>query len=234
VIQRAPKATIPEKLKTSDSPGYQMGTTSLIVEMVIIGFQVLVWMSLIVLILFGYRDIDPAKLKDWSAIISLALVGTSYTLGLVFNGFIGSVFAHSESSLWKSFVTRSGREGRRGPAQIPTDPGQMRAYITAFNSDASEDLTSEAHRHSLIRATSLNLVLIGITSLVWVTKQYGFWLRLDLAILLSSLLLIGLSLFTWFGLSVTYYWHLCSVYDAMKESQEKDASGREQSAPKAR
>lgn len=218
-----------------------MGTTSLIVEMVIIGFQVLVWMSLIVLILFGYKGIDPSKLKDWSAVISLALVGTSYTLGLVFNGFIAAVFVHWESSLWTSFVNRSDREGRigpahvrTGPAHVRTGPGQMRAYITAFNSDASEDLTREANRHSLIRATSLNLVLIGITSLVWVNKQYGFWLRLDLAILLSSLLLIGLSLFTWLGLSVTYFWHLGNVYDAVKESQEKDASGGAQSAPKER
>jgi hypothetical protein len=203
-----------------------VGTTSLIVEMVIIGFQVLVWMSLVVLILFGYKDIDPSKLKDWSAVISLALVGTAYTLGLVFNGFIGAVFVHWEFSLWE-WLNRPGREGRRGPAQ-------MRAYITAFNSDASEGLTSEAHRHSLIRATALNLVLIGITSLVWAHKQYGFWLRLDLAIVLSSLLLIGLSLFAWFLLSVNYCAQLRDVYDAMKESQEKDAAGGEQSAPKER
>ena len=200
-----------------------MGTTSLIVEMVIIGFQVLVWMSLIVLILFGYKGIDISKLKDWSGAISLALVGTSYTLGLVFNGFIGAVFAHWEISLWEWFVKLSDRKGRTGPAQSRTDPAQMRAYLTAFNSDASEQLTREFNRHSLIRATSLNLVLIGITSLVWVNKQYGFWLRLDLAIVLSSLLLIVLSLFTWLLLSVTYYRHLGNVYDAMKESQEKDA-----------
>jgi hypothetical protein len=40
-----------------------MGTTSVVVEMVIIGFQVLVWMTLIVLIFFGHEWIDLSKQK---------------------------------------------------------------------------------------------------------------------------------------------------------------------------
>jgi len=145
-----------------------MGTTSLIVEMVIIGFQVLVWMTLIVFVVFGYNWIDLSKLKDWTTIISLALVGIAYTLGIVFDNFIGTLFTPWESKSWRWLPEHHGQSPGR------MTPGRMRAYIIASNSQASEDLTNRANRSSLVRATSLNLLLITISSLVLVLKQFGF------------------------------------------------------------
>jgi hypothetical protein len=152
-----------------------MGTTSIIVEMVIIGFQVLVWMTLVVLTVFGYQWIDLSKLKDWTTLLSVALVGTSYTLGIVFDSFIASLFAPWEyrSRMWL-------------PDKITENPGRMRAYIMAKNPDASEELLKRANRNSLIRATSLNLVLISITLLIWVQKQFGFSVKSDIMIVISS------------------------------------------------
>ena len=141
-----------------------MGTTSLIVEMVIIGFQVLVWMSLIVLILFGYKGIDLSKLKDWTAVISLALVGASYTLGIVFNSFVGALFAHWEFESWRWLLRPSDLKGGEHPAR-------MRAYITAFNSGASEDLTKRTNRNSLVRAKPY-IPCLG-TETIWSLAKAG-------------------------------------------------------------
>jgi len=142
--------------------------------MVIIGFQVVVWMVLIVLAIFGYQWIDLTKIKDWATVISVALVGLSYTLGILFDSFTGSLFSLWEFGSWSWLVPRD--------RQATEPPGKMRAYIMAVNPAASHELTQRANRNSLVRATSLNLVLICITSIIWVQRQFGFSVKIDTVI----------------------------------------------------
>ena len=189
-----------------------MGTTSLIVEMVIIGFQVVVWMVLILLSIFGYEWIDLLKLKDWTTFISVVVVGTSYTLGIVFDSFTGSLFAPWER-----------RSSRWLPERVNESPGLMRAYIMAANPDASEELNNRANRNSLIRATSLNLILISITSLVFVHTRIGFSLKLESVIAVFSAILLMLAISSWGKLRNGYYFYLNQVYQATKELEEKES-----------
>ena len=196
-----------------------MGTTALIVEMVIIGFQVLVWMALMVLTIFGYHWIDLSKLKDWSTIVSVALVGISYTLGIVFDSFIGSLFAPWEYSVQGRFIDRS-------HTNSTVSFGQMRAYIIATNSDVSDDLTKRNNRSSLVRATSLNLLLITLSSLVLVLTRIGFSWKLLTVIIVSSGLLTGLAISTWAKSIRGYYYYLNEVYKALKESEKNNAESQ--------
>lgn len=186
-----------------------MGTTSIVVEMVIIGFQVLVWITLITFAFFGYDWIHVSKLKDWTTIISVALVGISYTLGIVFDSFVGTLFAPWESRSW-----RWSRE------KHSISPGVMRAYIMATNADASQELTKRGNRSSLVRATSLNLVLITLSSLVFVLNQFGFSWKLYILIVVFSILLTGLTILTWLRTVQGNYFYLSEVYNALLENQK--------------
>ena len=178
--------------------------------MVIIGFQVLVWMMLVVFTVFGYEWIDLSKLKDWTTILSVALVGASYTLGIVFDSLMATLFAPWESRS-RMFL----------PKEATENPGRMRAYIMAKNPDASEELLKRANRNSLLRATSINLVLISITSLIWVQKQFGFSVKLDTMIVISTGLLVGLAITTWHRSLSGYYFYLNEVYRAITASENK-------------
>src|SRR6267142_1778430 len=132
-----------------------MGTTALIVEMVIIGFQVLVWISIMILVVVGYKWIDLSKLKDWAAPISIAFIGVSYTLGIIFDGFIRSLFYPFEPGPIRMIGGGSVR------------PAEQMAYVIATNTDAADELYKMANRSSLIRATAVNLLIISISSLVF-------------------------------------------------------------------
>lgn len=179
-----------------------MGTTALIVEMVIIGFQVVVWMSLIILVIVGYDWIDVSKFKDWATPISIALVGVSYTLGIIFDSFIRLLFITLE----------------------PASPGNMMAYIIATNTDAAEELNKRANRSSLVRATSLNLLIISVSSLIFVKKYFGWSIRILTLIVVFSILLTGLALLTWFRSVSGYNYYVREVYEALKQSEKSKSN----------
>lgn len=179
-----------------------MGTTALIVEMVIIGFQVLVWISLIILVIVGYDWIDISKLKDWATPISIGLVGVSYTLGIIFDSCIRILFIAFER---------------------PTS-GSMLAYIIATNTDAAEELTKRANRSSLVRATSLNLIIISIFSLIFVKKYFGWSIRIMALIVLLSILLTGLALLTWLRSVSGYSYYVQQVYEALQKSEKSKSN----------
>lgn len=130
-----------------------MGTTSLLVEIVIIGFQVLVWISLTVLTICGYKWIDLSSLKDWSAAIAVGLIAVSYTLGLIFDNLVASLFAPWQYRTVREATERGRRFlSREGLAASPLDasPLEMIAYIMATNKDVFEHLERLSNQNRLL------------------------------------------------------------------------------------
>jgi hypothetical protein len=190
-----------------------MGTTALIVEMVIIGFQVLIWMSILLLTIFGFHWIDLSKLRDWSTTISLALIGISYTLGVVFDSFIRSLFGHLEFKKPEIFFNR-------GAIKADVDFYRMRAYVNANSRDIADDLTRRDYRNSLIKATILNMIMISLTLLMLVVIKFGLLWKLLSVIVIFSVFLIGVALSTWRKQTLAYYKYLMDVYEAVKEAEK--------------
>jgi len=81
-----------------------MSTSTLLVEILILGFQVFIWISLIVAILFGYDWIPFSVLRDWIPILALFVVGFSYTLGTIFDNLFFSLFENRRIA--NSFIKR--------------------------------------------------------------------------------------------------------------------------------
>ena len=163
-----------------------MGTTNLVVEMVIIGFQVLIWMALIVLTIFGYSWIELSSLKDWTSVIVIGLVAVAYTLGVVFDSFVGSLpFIKVRTSLnWL--------EG-----DDPDIQHRVSAYLLANNLEGYELMSKLSNQLSLIRSTSINLSLISICSLLFVAVQFGFLWKILMVIAIFTVILVFLALRTW-------------------------------------
>lgn len=76
-----------------------MGTTSLVVELLIIGFQVATWIILLMLTIFGYQWIDIKFLTDWAGLITLALIAASYPVGMVFDALLLAILVPVTSAV---------------------------------------------------------------------------------------------------------------------------------------
>ncbi|HEY2846339.1 MAG TPA: hypothetical protein VGI80_00890, partial [Pyrinomonadaceae bacterium] len=179
--------------------------------LVLIGFQMMIWMSLVVFAIFGYEWISLNALAPWSTQVSVALVGTAYMFGLIFDKAVGS--------LPYSFIIGGGeleKVGKRPTALT------MRAEILTGNPEIYEILERRLNQHRLVRATVFNLALISITALVFLIVRIGFDARLIILFVVLSILFVGLSLFTGRRSAETLYFELLHAY----KSIQADADGK--------
>src|SRR5437660_919798 len=153
--------------------------TSIILELALIGFQVLIWVSLLALTVFGFEWVNLQGLKQWSTEISVGLVGVAYMLGLIFDKAV--------STLRFSWIIG----GDMTPSQDSPTPLAMRVEILTKNPEVYEALERRLNQHRLVRATVFNLALISISALLFFIVRLGFSLRLFVAILLLSIVFVG-------------------------------------------
>ena len=181
--------------------------TSIIFELVLIGFQVLIWVSLLVLTVFGYSWLNLDALKEWSAQLSIALVGVAYMFGLIFDKAI--------SSLPYRWVMGGGAPTET--SDIPS-PLVMRMEILVQKPEVFDALEKRINQHRLVRSTVFNLALISLSATGFFITQTGFRIRLFIVFLLLSILFVGLALFTGRRSAETLYFELSHAHKVINES----------------
>jgi hypothetical protein len=190
--------------------------TSIILELVLIGFQVLIWVSLLILTVFGYDWIQLGGLKQWSTEISVGLVGVAYMFGLIFDKAIGA--------LPYSWVI-----GGRALTQIGDLPSPlvMRMAILAKKPEVYEVLEKQINQHRLVRSTVFNLALISLAALLFFVTRIGFTLRLFIVFLSLSIMFLALALFTGRRSAQTLTFELFHAYKTIDEAKPADASAED-------
>jgi hypothetical protein len=159
--------------------------TSIIFELVLVGFQVLIWVSLLVLTVFGYDWLDLEGLKAWSGQLSIGLVGVAYTFGLIFDKAVGS--------LPYKWVFGGGRLTTMG--DLPS-PLVMRMEILTRKPEVYGMLDRRINQHRLVRSTVFNLALISLAGMSFCLVQTAFTVRLFIVFLFLSIVFVSLALFT--------------------------------------
>lgn len=185
---------------------------SIIFELVLIGFQVLIWVSLLVLAVFGYQWLNLASLNEWSTQLSFALLGVAYMFGLIFEKAV--------SALPYSWII--------GGAALPStgdspQPLQLRMEILARRPEVYEVLERRINQHRLVRSTVFNLALISLAALVFLIAQIGLNLRLLVVLIFLSLLFVGLALFTGRRSARTLNFELLHASNAVNAAEQKAA-----------
>lgn len=185
--------------------------TSIIFELVLVGFQMLIWVSLLVMTIFGYHWLNLDALKQWSSQLSIGLVGIAYMFGLIFDKAI--------SSLPYRWIM-----GGSAPTETRDNPSplEMRMEILAKKPEIFEALERRINQHRLVRSTVINLTLISLTAMAFLITQIGFNLRLFIVFLLLSVLFVGLTLFTGRRSAETLYFELSQAHKAINESDPAD------------
>ena len=198
----------------------ELKDTAIILELVLIGFQVLIWVSLLVLTIFGFGWVHLSSLKQWSTEISVGLVGVAYMLGLIFDKAV-SALPYS----WIVAGTRTSHEDSPSPLA-------MRVEILSKRPEVFEALERRINQHRLVRATVFNLALISVSALIFFMVRLGFTFRVFIAFLSLSIMFVGFALFTGKRSAESLYFELRHAHKAVTSSDQKeDLAGRDLPAP---
>ena len=60
-----------------------MATTAVVAEILVAGLQTAVWITLLVLAIFGAGWLDPSEIESWTALVTLLVFAGAYMLGVL-------------------------------------------------------------------------------------------------------------------------------------------------------
>lgn len=192
---------------------------SIIFELVVIGFQVMVWVLLLTVAIFGYEWISLDSIKQWSTEISVGLVGVAYMFGVIFDKAV--------SSLPYSWIIGGGNLKKIGDKPHPLT---MRMELLAKNPDVYDVMEKRLNQHRLVRASVFNLALISISALIFFFARTGFEPKLFLVFIFLSVFFVGLALFTGRRSAETLYFEMFHLYKTMEKSDSSDRNDNEDSS----
>jgi hypothetical protein len=190
--------------------------TSIIFELVLVGFQVLIWVSLLVLAVFGFDWLNLDGLKQWSAQLSAGLIGIAYMFGLIFDKAV--------SALPYSWIVGGGALHQVG--DLPS-PLALRMDILAKKPEVYEALEKRLNQHRLVRSTVFNLALISLSGLIFFMARIGFTVRLFVVFLFLSVMFLGLALFTGRRSAEALYFELFHAREAIDSSEPAGAGEKD-------
>ncbi|HKP37676.1 MAG TPA: hypothetical protein VJT71_12540 [Pyrinomonadaceae bacterium] len=187
--------------------------TSIILELVLIGFQAIIWISLLILTVFGFSWVHLEGLKQWSTELSVGLVGVAYMMGVIFDKAV--------SALPYNFIVGGGPSP---PSDDSPSPLALRVEILTKSPEVYEAMERRLNQHRLVRATVFNLALISLAALLFFFVQLGFNLRMFIAFLVLSVFFLGLALFTGKRSAQTLYFELLHAHKTMYPAADSDDS----------
>jgi hypothetical protein len=157
----------------------------IIFELVIVGFEVLAWIFLLTLCLFGYKWIELNFVTQWATELSFGLLGLAYMFGVIFDKAV--------SSLPFGWIVGHGAVAET--ADLPS-PLRMRMQVLARSPEIYHQLQNRINQHRLVRSTVFNFALISLSALLFVFTRFGFDLRLFGLLVFLSTVFVSLTLFT--------------------------------------
>lgn len=177
-----------------------MTTTALAVELVIIGYQTLIWLVLAANLLFPCDVCWLTTLRDWKEPILVGSIAIAYTLGATVNAISSRLMTRIEDR-WV-FKDKN----------LPL-PSVMRAAILARHPEALKQVMTYFDAPRVLRSTILNILLIGVFTTI------RFWHLLSwckvLTLIACFVLLTFFVAWAWYEADDNYYTHLCATYDAL-------------------
>jgi hypothetical protein len=177
-----------------------MTTTSILVEILIIGIQAAVWLSLVILSILGYEWVPSAisSAKGWETMLSVIGLGVCYTLGIFIDRAADClvVLYHPGDTLLKFAWIRKNAHLAHS---------DMRMWVLCAQNKGADFLEHIRSRIRIVRATALNGILASFASILFLAARtshaspgiLSIVIALGLVVSLVSVLCLGV-------LEVTY------------------------------
>ncbi len=192
-----------------------MNTTSIFVELVVIGLHTAIWIGLIILTFTGHQSLDPEKLFTLN--LALPILAITYILGILIDRASDAVLAAQDDRL------RSQNDFRGLPSFL-----SMRFYILSKSSDVYEQLEYTRSRLRIARASVLNFAFTTVAAALFIWFQIGKALTAEsrvmvcVAAVLVGALLTWISYQSWAALSKTYTINTIRAFTVLRDEAEKD------------
>jgi hypothetical protein len=179
-----------------------MNTTSIFVELLVIGFHTLTWIGLLIITIIGYRSIN----------LALPILAMTYVLGVAIDRLSDMVFLPCDHRL------RDKEKLKAFPEFLI-----MRFYILGKSKDIYAQLEYTRSRLRIMRAATLNFVALSVVSTFFVWFQLGnvFSLQTRVAtcilVLVAGGLLAYISYKSWVVLTKTYIKNTIAAYRVLQD-----------------
>ena len=192
-----------------------MNTSTLIAELVVIGLQAVIWLSMIVTWISGYHWIDLDKVGRIAVPLAIVIVAVSYTLGMV----IDAVTAWLEDVLVDWRVLPADSEDERNEQR------RLRQELRLRDDALSRSLDSEQYLLRLLRSTVLNLLLLFIfgSCLIWFTTN-GLSLLERMIYPVILLLVVSVGGYGWWRRRETFRKNRELFYKALKRDEQSNSN----------
>ncbi len=194
-----------------------MSTTALVIEHLIVGLQAAIWLSLLVLTVFGWGWINLTVIKDFIPIITFLVIAVVYPIGIFVDELADFVF--------KPWMRRIRRERFRLEC-VPTDHSNLTAMDLLLKTNDEFVLTYFNYirvRIRVSRSTAINLALITVTALIFIGFRFSHsqsFAPLILIVLFVGVLLTMLSVWVWREVSDTFARQIVRVLNKLSQENK--------------
>lgn len=191
-----------------------MSTTTLFVELVIIGLEVIVWLMLLISSIFGITWFLPIStvFDKANLFMSLLTFSVAYVLGIIFDE-IYDFFIRP----WENRIQKQLQDA--GHPKM----WDMQAYIFSHSDEATSQLHYVRARLRILRASIFNIALIALFTILFLWQQFPTTnpIRSSLMIFTGAIgiILVGLTVFVYQRIVVSYWLRLRSIYQSLKEDK---------------
>lgn len=195
-----------------------MSTTTLFVELLIVGLEACTWLTLLIGALFGF---------DWLlAFVSAFEKAEAFTTAvlLCFAYLVGIVVEEVSDWLIKPWASRIRIRALKQKTGQP-ESYDMQAYVYSHSSEATKQLDYMRSRRRILRASIFNIAMISVFALIttWTRASISNDLRTGFTwfICLAGLMAVGLTAFAYRRVHVDYLSAVQQTYQSLvKENEE--------------
>lgn len=184
-----------------------MSTTSMYVEILVVGLQTLVWLLLLVSLCTKWNLGDGSealqKYKEYSSLITVLLLASAYVLGILFDRLADTIYSILSHSSGKS---------------QPVSFGEMRLQVMHGSEGMAKFLDYQRSRLRIARATVFNALITIVVGSIWlITYPDSNYASIIESMLIAGLIVLALSVYAAWRIDKAQMWRLEEAYDIVNE-----------------
>jgi len=173
-----------------------MNTAAILVEILVIGFQVTIWLFLLITSIFGNEMFDIDGIKKMSTLLTIVSIPIFYTLGVMFDVlFYSKIMSKIEKRISKKLLDDK------------DDISLLNMVVQCYakNGDIVKLISERLGRLRLARASSFNIVIITISILIFIKSIYSeIKIEIYIAVLFFGIISSIAVIFSWIKLYKNY------------------------------
>jgi hypothetical protein len=188
-----------------------MATTAVFAEILVIGFQALIWLALLILTIIGPENMRLNSLGGWESLLTVLVLVAAYSLGIVVDRATDSLLERLDNRIAVKHMPR-------GLSDLT-----MRRLTITMHSEALEKFLDYARsRLRISRSTTINLALILITAAILILTRPVLppGIRPQeavVALMAVGIPFVALSYHAWHRISEIYYRRLTLAYEMVQQ-----------------